>query len=257
MSEKVNYLKIFIFIGNNCASVIEYRLNSILINRYNFMIIVFEGLDGSGKGTQSQILSAKMSAKGMNNALYSFPNYKGTNFGLEVGKYLNGQFGALDEIPPQFPVMLYAMDRFEMKKHILKDIYSGANIIFDRYVPSNIAHQAIKFPENMRKSFIDWVKRLEYNILEMPYPDIVIFLDVNPTIASKMVSLKGKRVYTDSQKDIHEANNEYMQKVYDMYKMLALEENWIIIESTDGQNMLSQEEITNKILEELHLKSVF
>ena len=125
------------------------------------MIIAFEGLDGSGKGTQSQILSAKMSAKGIDNSLYSFPNYKGTNFGLEVGKYLNGGFGALDEIPPQFPVMLYAMDRFEMKKSIMTDISEGLNIIFDRYVPSNIAHQAVKFPENQQKTFSDLVKRLE------------------------------------------------------------------------------------------------
>ena len=131
------------------------------------MIVVFEGLDGSGKGTQSQKLSARMSAKGIDNALYSFPNYKGTSFGLEVGKYLNGGFGALDEIPPQFPVMLYAMDRFEMKKSIMTDIKSGANIIFDRYVPSNIAHQAVKFPENEQSTFADWVKRLEYNILRL------------------------------------------------------------------------------------------
>ena len=212
------------------------------------MIIVFEGLDGSGKGTQSQKLSARMGAKGIDNALYSFPNYKGTSFGLEVGKYLNGGFGALDEIPPQFPVMLYAMDRFEMKKNILTDIKSGANIIFDRYVASNIAHQAVKFPENERSAFIDWVKRLEYNILEMPQPDVTIFLDVEPRIAAKMVEQKGKRDYTDSKKDIHEANNEYMEKVYAMYKKLAEDEGWIVIQSTDGENMRDMDIIAKEIL---------
>ena len=212
------------------------------------MIVVFEGLDGSGKGTQSQKLSARMSAKGIDNALYSFPNYKGTSFGLEVGKYLNGGFGALDEIPPQFPVMLYAMDRFEMKKNIMTDIKSGVYIIFDRYVPSNIAHQAVKFPENEQKTFSDWVKRLEYNILEIPQPDVVIFLDVEPKIAAKMVELKGKRDYTENKKDIHEANNEYMEKVYKMYKKMAVEEDWIIIESTDGENMLDMNVIAKNIL---------
>ena len=212
------------------------------------MIVVFEGLDGSGKGKQKKKLSARMSAKGIDNALYSFPNYKGTSFGLEVGKYLNGGFGALDEIPPQFPVMLYAMDRFEMKKNIMTDIKSGANIIFDRYVPSNIAHQAVKFPENEQKTFSDWVKRLEYNILEMPQPDVVIFLDVEPKIAAKMVELKGKRDYTENKKDIHEANNEYMEQVYKMYKKMAVEEDWIIIESTDGENMLDMNVIAKNIL---------
>ena len=212
------------------------------------MIVVFEGLDGSGKGTQSQKLSARMSAKGIDNALYSFPNYKGTSFGLEVGKYLNGGFGALDEIPPQFPVMLYAMDRFEMKKNIMTDIKSGANIIFDRYVPSNIANQAVKFPENEQKTFSDWVKSLEYNNLEMPQPDVVIFLDVEQKKKKKMVELKGKRDYTENKKDIHEANNEYMEKVYKMYKKMAVEEDWIIIESTDGENMLDMNVIAKNIL---------
>ncbi len=212
------------------------------------MIVAFEGLDGSGKGTQSQILSAKMSAKGIDNALYSFPNYKGTNFGLEVGKYLNGGFGALDEVPPQFPVMLYAMDRFEMRKSIMKDINSGSNIIFDRYVPSNIAHQAVKFPENQRKTFADWVKRLEYNILEMPSPDVIIFLDVDPVIAGRMVALKGKRSYTDAAKDIHEANDSYMDKVYQMYKQMAQDENWVIIQAADGENMFSEEKIIKDIV---------
>ena len=212
------------------------------------MIVAFEGLDGSGKGTQSQILSAKMSAKGIDNALYSFPNYKGTNFGLEVGKYLNGGFGSLDEVPPQFPVMLYAMDRFEMRKSIMKDINSGSNIIFDRYVPSNIAHQAVKFPENQRKTFADWVKRLEYNILEMPSPDVIIFLDVDPVIAGRMVALKGKRSYTDAAKDIHEANDSYKDKVYQMYKQMAQDENWVIIQAADGENMFSEEKIIKDIV---------
>lgn len=215
------------------------------------MIVVFEGLDGSGKGTQSNKLSARMSARCVDNALYSFPNYKGTNFGLEVGKYLNGGFGSLDSIPPQFPVMLYAMDRFEMKKSIMEDIEDGANIIFDRYVPSNIAHQAVKLPENERKTFADWVKRLEYNILGMPQPDIIVFLDVPPHIASKMVEKKGSRVYTDAKKDIHENNDSYMQKVYEMYKKMAVEEDWVIVECTDGENMLDEEFITKRIMTEI------
>lgn len=218
------------------------------------MIVAFEGLDGSGKGTQSQILSAKMSAKGIDNSLYSFPNYKGTNFGLEVGKYLNGGFGALDEIPPQFPVMLYAMDRFEMKKSIMADIAAGSNIIFDRYVPSNIAHQAVKFPENQQKTFSDWVKRLEYNILEMPSPDVIIFLDASPEIAGKMVEKKGKRSYTDAVKDIHEENENYIHKVYNMYKKMAFEEDWLIMQVTDGENMLSEDIIAKNIIVELARK---
>ena len=135
-----------------------------------------------------------------------------------------------------------------MKKTIMADINEGLNIIFDRYVPSNIAHQAVKFPENQRKTFADWVKRLEYNILEMPSPDVIIFLDVDPVIAGRMVALKGKRSYTDAEKDIHEANDSYMHKVYQMYKQMAQDEDWVIIQATDGENMLSEEKIAKDII---------
>ncbi len=218
------------------------------------MIVAFEGIDGSGKGTQSQILSAKMSAKGIENSLYSFPNYKGTSFGLEVGKYLNGGFGSMDSLPAEFPSILYALDRFEMKKAILSDIKNGANIIFDRYVPSNIAHQSVKLPENQQKTFSDWVKRLEYNILEMPQPDAIIFLDVPPQIASKMVEKKEKRVYTDAVKDIHEENNEYLNKVYKKYKEMAIDEGWIIIPATDGENLIDKDIIAKNIIISLSQK---
>lgn len=211
------------------------------------MIIVFEGLDGSGKGTQSQKLSARMSANGIENSLYSFPNYKGTSFGLEVGKYLNGGFGNLNDIPPQFPVMLYAMDRFEMKKSIMADIAAGHNIIFDRYVPSNIAHQGVKLQESERAAFSDWVKRLEYNILEMPQPDVIVFLDAEPQIASANVLKKKKRDYTDADKDMHESNDDYLVKVYEYYKRIALKEGWITVPCSDGENMRGEDDIARDI----------
>ena len=215
------------------------------------MIVVFEGIDGSGKGTQAERLSVRMSARGVDNQLYSFPNYKGTNFGLEIGKYLNGEFGDFDKILPQFPVMLYAMDRYEMKKNIVTDLRSDTVVVIDRYVSSNIAHQAVRFPENERASFADWVKRLEYNILEMPKPDFTVFLDVPYEIARKNILNKEKRSYTDKDLDMHEKNADYMNSVYEMYKKIAVEDGWVIIDCVDGNEMLSEDEITRKVTLEL------
>lgn len=211
------------------------------------MIIVFEGVDGSGKGTQSARLSAYLTSIGTKNALFSFPNYTGTVFGGEVGKYLNGSYGALNELPPQFPAMLYAMDRFEMKKNISANLRDGKTVIFDRYVPSNCAHQAAKLPENERTYFIDWVKRLEYNILELPAPDITIFLDVPPKAAGEYVLKKSKRSYTDAKNDIHEADFSYLEKVYSVYKTMAMKGGWLTIECMDGGKMRSEEEISLEI----------
>lgn len=215
------------------------------------MIIVFEGVDGSGKGTQSARLSAYLTSTGKKNALFSFPNYTGTIFGAEVGKYLNGSYGALNELPPQFPAMLYAMDRFEMKKNILSNLREGKTVIFDRYVPSNCAHQAAKLPENEQTFFIDWVKRLEYNILELPAPDITIFLDVPPKAAGEYVLRKSKRSYTDAKNDIHEADFSYLEKVYRVYKSMALKGGWLVIECMDGDKMRSEDEISLNIINTL------
>lgn len=215
------------------------------------MMVVFEGIDGSGKGTQAERLSVRLSARGVDNQLYSFPNYKGTNFGLEIGKYLNGEFGDFDKILPQFPVMLYAMDRYEMKKNIVTDLKSDTVVIIDRYVSSNIAHQAVRFPENERSSFADWVKRLEYNILEVPKPDFTVFLDVPYDVAVKNILKKEKRSYTNQDLDMHEKNAEYMNSVYSMYKKLAIDEGWIIIDCVDNDTMLPEDEVTRKIVLEL------
>lgn len=215
------------------------------------MIIVFEGVDGAGKGTQSARLSTYLTSTGVKNSLFSFPNYTGTVFGAEVGKYLNGFYGSLNDLPAQFPAMLYAMDRFEMKKNILSTIKENKTIIFDRYVPSNCAHQAAKLPENERSHFIDWVKRMEYNILELPIPDITIFLDVPPNAAGEYVLKKAKRSYTDSKNDIHEANFSYLEKVYDVYKTMAHKGEWLVIKCMDGRKMRTEDEISSDIIKAL------
>ena len=191
------------------------------------MIVAFEGLDGSGKGTQSQILSAKMSAKGIDNSLYSFPNYKGTNFGLEVGKYLNGGFGALDEIPPQFPVMLYAMDRFEMKKSIMTDIAEGLNIIFDRYVPSALAY---RMAEGIDKNWINNINSI------FPKADIGFFIDITPEESVKR--------NTDPQFNI-KASPEHLAKVRKAYLSIISENNLIYINGMQPIQNIFDEVINN------------
>lgn len=213
------------------------------------MIIVFEGIDGSGKGTQSSKLSAYFTSKGIGNALFSFPNYTGTMFGGEVGKYLSGFYGDFKKLPAKFPAMLYAMDRFEMKKNIISNLDAGNIIIFDRYVPSNFAHQAVKLPAGEQPPFIDWVKKLEYNILEMPQADITIFLDAPPSVASRYVLKKNSRSYTSEKKDAHERDLGYLEQVYDFYKTIALHEGWLTVGCVSGDEMRREDLIFADVLE--------
>lgn len=212
------------------------------------MVIVFEGIDGAGKGTQSYKLSSRLNSEGISNALFSFPNYTGTFFGGEVGKYLDGFYGPFDSMPAKFPAMLYALDRFEMKAEILSACEEGRAIIFDRYVPSNYMYQSAKIPESERSQFIDWVKRLEYNILGMPKPDVTVFLDVPAGIASKYVLKKKPRSYTAEKTDAHEKDVDYLEKVYELYKKTAEKEDWLIIPCVGGDDMLPQDEIFSLVL---------
>lgn len=173
------------------------------------VIIDFEGIDGVGKGLQSNILYNRLINEGHDCKYISFPAY-GSFFGEMVGKYLNEAFGDLHSVPVEFPTLLYAMDRW---KHFHDNKERHDIYIVDRYVPSNIAHQASKIPEKDRKVFIDWIMQLEYDILGIPKPEIVLVLDASPEITSRYILQKEARAYTHEKKDIHERDTTYLMEV--------------------------------------------
>lgn len=217
-------------------------------------IIVFEGIDGSGKGTQSKKLYKYLKEKKEKVILLEFPCYSETFFGKEVGHYLNGDFGGLDEVHPKLSAMLYAGDRFEKKETILKHLKKGYIVICDRYVPSNIAHQSAKIEDKTtQKNLIKWISKLEYKIFGLPKPDIIFFMDMNPNISDDLVLQKDKRSYTNKSKDLHENDNSYLLKVYGMFKKLS--KSWITIKCQNKNNKLKTvDEIHTKILKKLKLK---
>lgn len=195
-------------------------------------IIVIEGIDGSGKNTQARLLKQYLdedpvrAKTGRQTKLMSFPQYDRTMFGAEVAAYLRGEFGGLDQVHPKLASLLYACDRLEMRSEIKKTLAEGHTIIMDRYVSSNMAHQAAKMDQDQWDDFIGWVDRLEYGLFDMPRPDHVIFLDVPPRLAAEQVMKKEARTYTDQKQDIHEANMDYMFKVYHAYYYLMLHHQW-------------------------------
>src|SRR5258708_39110698 len=108
------------------------------------MLIDLEGIDGSGKGTQARVLCDRFAQAGVSAALVSFPRYEATRFGRAVGEFLNGRFGSLQQVHPFLVSLLFAGDRFESKEFLVQAIKSHAVVVLDRYVPSNVAHQASK-----------------------------------------------------------------------------------------------------------------
>src|SRR5579871_2025076 len=99
-------------------------------------LIVFEGIDGSGKRTQAEALAREFSARGIACAQIDFPRYDGF-FGRLVAQFLNGDFGPLEAVDPHFSALLYANDRLEAKPRLEAELAAGKILLADRYISSN------------------------------------------------------------------------------------------------------------------------
>lgn len=185
------------------------------------LLIDIEGIDGSGKGTQARRLCDRLSDAGVSARLISFPRYNATLFGAAIGEFLNGKYGTLDQVHPFLVSLLFAGDRFESRSLLLEAIAQNEIVVLDRYVPSNIAHQASKRDGKAREELTRRILQIEYEIFAMPRPDLVLLLDLPVPVARSLVSRKEARSYTDQLADLQEADASYMQRVRETYLELA------------------------------------
>lgn len=182
------------------------------------MLVAIEGIDGSGKGTVTKCLerlindSSDFSACSM-----SFPGYSKTSYGKLIGRYLNGELGDV-AAHPLIHGTLFALDRFESKSDIEELNRKFDFVIFDRYVPSNFCYSTVLAPEAEREDVLKHFVNLEYNVLEMPPPDVVFFLNLPIDLALANIAKKAKREYTERSADIFEADKTYLKKVKDFYE---------------------------------------
>lgn len=200
-------------------------------------LIVIEGIDGSGKGTQAQQLTERLSVTGRRVQLLSFPRYRETLFGHAVGDFLNGRFGQLNEVHPFLASVLYAADRFESKSVLTDALQQSDVVVCDRYVPSNLAHQGAKLNGAERDELLRTIERIEFDVFALPRPSLVVLLDVPVEIAQRNIAAKKPRSYTEKAADLQEVDAEYLQRVRDVYLQLAsTEQKWRRVESaSDGQ----------------------
>jgi dTMP kinase len=169
--------------------------------------IVLEGIDGSGKRTQLDMLARAFASRNVRFAQISFPRYDGF-FGKLAARYLNGEFGSLEAVDAHFSALLYAGDRFEAKPAIESDLASGKTLLADRYIGSNLAHQGARVPREKRTEFLQWLRQLEYQVYALPAEDLVIYLRVPPAEAHRLIGEKGARDYTKLQRDISRTWNQ-------------------------------------------------
>ncbi|MEX0916811.1 MAG: hypothetical protein WDZ44_01800, partial [Candidatus Spechtbacterales bacterium] len=168
-------------------------------------LIVFEGIDGSGKGTQAQLLSERLKKEGYRVESLTFPQYGKKTAGL-VEEYLAGTFGTAKEVGPYRASIFYAADRYDASRQLKAWLSEGRVVVTDRYMGSNIGHQGGKIRNTKeRAKFFAWLHDLEYNIFGIPKPDAQFLMSVNPKIASALRDGR-KRA-----KDIHEADERHLR----------------------------------------------
>lgn len=217
------------------------------------MLVVLEGIDGSGKGTQTKLLQQRAAAEHLSAIHISFPQYGLNPFAKVVGEYLNGRFGDLDAVHPKLSSLLFAGDRFASKTLVQDALHTYQLVICDRYVSSNFAHQAAKLPLDEREEFVDWMFSIEFGVYGLPKPDLNIFLDVPVAAARKLVDRKTERShYTTLKADIHENNVSYLAECRAMYQYLVANDiagPWETVDcmSGNGDELLSMTEISNRL----------
>ncbi len=212
------------------------------------LLVAIEGIDGSGKGTQAARLLDSLRAQGTRCQLFSFPRYRDTQFGAKIGDFLNGRFGNLDQVSPFLVSLLFAGDRFESRQLLLDAIRDHDVVLCDRYVASNIAHQAAKVVGEERTELIRWIQYIEHQLYGLPSADCTLFLDVPVEHATQLIALKAQRAYTDRAADLQEADSPYLQKVHDVYRLLAAEgTGWTRIHCVEGDRIKPVEEVASDV----------
>ena len=209
-------------------------------------LIVIEAGDGSGKATQTKLLFDHLKAEGLPVRQISFPDYESPSSSL-VKMYLKGDFGKhADDVDAYAASTFYAVDRYASFKMKWKQFYDAGEIILaDRYVTSNMVHQAVKIADDIKRNeFLDWLDDFEYVKLKLPRPDLVIFLDMPPAISEKLIKERKRE-------DIHEKDFDYLHRCYDSYKELANKFNWVVINCSDGKEPRTIEEIHKDIIKEM------
>ena len=188
-------------------------------------LIVLEGIDGSGKSSQYRRLCARMEKDKIAYNHIVFPRYDKDSSAL-IRMYLGGHFGQNpSDVNPYAASTFYAVDRFASYRDDWGKIYEqGGIIISDRYTTSNAVHQGCKLSDEELPGFFSWLADLEYNKMELPEPDLVIYLDVD--IETSLRRMKQRQRGTNTKADIHERDVKYLERCLHTADMAAQHYGW-------------------------------
>lgn len=228
-----------------------------MIQQNKGKLIVIEGGDGSGKGTQAALLLEYLKKNNIPHATVDFPDYESL-YGKIIARFLRGEFGNLEEVSPYFVGTLFGLDRSLHKETLHKHLQDGKIVVANRYVTSNMAHQGSKIVDPQKLStFIQWLENFEYNVLGLPHEDLVIYLYVPWQIALHLTKSKEKRSYLQGEtEDIQEKDEKHRQDTERMYQQLASQHHWDTLACTKNGTILSREKIHESIIEILQKRAI-
>lgn len=183
------------------------------------LFLSFEGGDGSGKGTQTRLITEWLKEEGYDATLESFPRY-GNPVAKPIENFLNGKYGQLH---PEAASVLYSLDRLMAASAIREVLLRERGImVADRFTNSNLGHNGSKLDtDDERRAFFEEQRAFEHDVLGVPRPDHTFVLMVPPSIAQANVDKKEARSYTEKKRDIHEADATHLARTFDTYTLLA------------------------------------
>jgi dTMP kinase len=227
---------------------------------------VLEGMDGSGKATQTKLLVEALKKKGHKVQKVDFPQYTKASAAM-IENYLRGAYGSSESVGPYRGSIFYAIDRYDLSFQIKKWLEEGVIVVADRYVASNIGHQGGKLIQNKKgwNKYIDWLHHLEYELFTIPKPDYTLILKISPELSmqnSNKITDKEKQKkrasYLGSSKkqDIHEADRMHLANTLKSYQSIQKKypAQYRIIECEENGKFLPLEVIHQKILKLVHEK---
>lgn len=209
-------------------------------------LIVLEGTDGSGKSTQFQRLTDRLSQEGRQFQKLVFPQYSEPSSAL-IRMYLGGEFGARpSDVNAYAASAFYSVDRYASYKKVWGQWYeSGGLVVSDRYTTSNAVHQTSKEPPEKQSDFLKWLYDFEYSKLGLPRPDLVVYLDVPTDFTEKM--MRSREAATHTRADIHEQDLEYLATCRRTGRAAAEYYGWTVIGCVKNGAMRSIDDIHEEI----------
>lgn len=221
-------------------------------------IIVVEGLDASGKATQTKMLVERLKELKYNVMQISFPDYESNSSAL-VKMYLNGELSEnAGDINAYAASSFYAVDRYASYKSKWEKFYlNGGIIVADRYTTSNMIHQASKIDGVRAKNlYLDWLYDYEYKLLKLPAPNKVIFLDMPPEYSRKLMAERMNKFTGQEEKDIHERDKNHLTASYENALYVAKKFKWDHVYCVEDGNIRTIQDINDEIFATV-MKDVF